>query len=252
MTIASDIQKLEPGDVVVLYEIDMTMIGANVMRLHGYPLSSSIWWQGNEYIGWAIDADGFDITSDSQQPVPTVTVGNIGVDVDGNPIPGVISGLCLAFDDLIDAKVIRHQTFKKYLDAVNFADGNSDADPEEHFPDDVFFIEQRLLEVAESVQFELRGALDLSTEQVPNKQIIANVCWWARNGKAGDGASGSTGYRGSYCQYTGDAMFDEDGNPTTDPALDQCSGSVSACKLRFGEFGILNFGSYAAAGLVRT
>jgi lambda family phage minor tail protein L len=252
MSINSDIQKLEPGDIVVLYEVDMTGIGGDVLRFHGYPQEASIWWQGNEYAPWAIDADGFEITGDGQQPAPTVSVGNIGIDADGNPIPGVISVLCMAFDDLLDAKVIRHRTLAQYLDAENFVNGNDSADPDEHLPDDIYFIEQRTTETSSVVQFELRNALDLSNEMLPNKQIIAGVCWWARNGKAGVGASGNLGYRGPYCGYAGDAMFDENGNPTLDPALDQCGGGISDCKLRFGEFGVLNYGSYAAAGLVRT
>lgn len=242
MTINSDIQKLEPGALVILYEVDMTAIGGSVLRFHGYTQQSSIWWQGLEYTPWAIDADGFELTGDSQQPAPTISVGNIGVDSAGNAIPGVISQLCIQFDDLLDAKVIRHRTLGQYLDAVNFPGGNPTADPLQEMAADIFYVEQKTAETSTIVQFELRSALDLSTEMLPNKQIIAGVCWWAR----------SNGYRGAYCGYTGAAMFDKDGNPTTVTALDQCGGGVSDCKLRFGANGVLNYGSYAAAGLIRT
>jgi len=240
--ILADIQKLEPGGRVHLFELDATDIGGDLMRFHGYAQQGSIWWQGNEYVPWAINAEDFEITSDGQQPAPSLSVGNIGQDADGNPVVGVISALCIYLDDLANAKVIRHTTLAQYLDAINFADGNPDADPEEEFPQDIYQIEQKTSETGEVITFELRNALDLNGQQVPDKQIVAGLCWWVRNG----------GYRGAYCGYAGTAMFDKDGNSTDNPALDDCGGLVSDCKKRFGEYEPINWGSYAAAGLVRS
>lgn len=242
MSINADIQKLEPGGIVVLFELDATEIGADIQRFHGYAQTTSIWWQGNEYLPWAIQAEGFELTGDGQQPAPVLSVGNIGQDADGNQIPGIISALCIAFEDLLGAKLIRHRTLVQYLDAVNFPEGNSESNPDEHMPDDIYYVEQKTSETSETVQFELRSALDLSNEMLPGKQIIAGVCWWARG----------NGYRGPYCGYAGAAMFDKDGNPVTDPQLDECGGGVSDCKKRFGEWEVLNYGSYAAAGMIRT
>jgi lambda family phage minor tail protein L len=145
-------------------------------------------------------------------------------------------------DDLVGARLVRHTTLGKYLDAVNFADGNSQADPGEEFPLDIWFIEQKTSETNDEVDFELSSALDFNEVQLPGRQIIANVCTWLTKG----------GYRGPYCGYTGAAMFDRDGNPVSDPALDRCSGQLSTgCKPRFGEYQVLNFGSFPAADLIR-
>ena len=46
-------------------------------------------------------------------------------------------------------------------------------------------------------------------------------------------------------------MFDINGNPVSDPALDRCGGRVSDCKKRFGEYAVINFGGFPSADRVR-
>lgn len=245
--ITSDIQKLEPGELVQLFELDASEIGGDVLRFHGYA-QGAIWWQGNEYAPWAIEATGFAKSGDAQQPAPQLRVGNIGQDADGNPVPGVITALCLALDDLVGARLTRHRTLGKYLDARNFPGGNPSADPAEHFPPEIWLVEAKTSEDREVVEFELRSALDVDGVQLPGRQIIANVCGWLWTG----------GYRGPYCNYTGSACFDKDDNPVADPALDRCGGRVSSCQKRFAaEQGvsevaaIINFGGQPAADTLR-
>lgn len=237
MGIAADVQKLEPGELVELFELDATAIGANLQRFHGYTQLASIWWQGNEYEPWAIQAKGFQRTSDAQQPAPTLTVGNIGMDVDGNPIPGLISSLCIAFDDLVGAKVTRHRTLGKYLDAVNFPDGNSGADPTAELTPEIWLVEQKTDEDSEAVEFTLSSAIDFGGQQLPSRQIVASVCSWLWKG----------GYRGPNCGYTGTNYFDVNDVAVLDPALDVCPGRLSSCRLRFGQDQVVNFGSYPSA-----
>lgn len=150
--------------------------------------------------------------------------------------------MCLLFDDLVGAKVVRRQTLVKYLDAANFPDGNPTADSDEHFPDEVWFIERKLSEDKEMVEFELTTAIDLNGEQLPGRQIIAGTCGWLIRG----------GYRGPYCGYNGPPVADVNDQPTDDPAQDQCGGRVGSCKLRFGPNSPLPHGGFPAAGLLRT
>ncbi|MDS9879495.1 phage minor tail protein L, partial [Pseudomonas protegens] len=56
MPITADIQTLEPGAWVELFELDATALGAELYRFHGYPQQSSIYWQGEEYSPWPIKA----------------------------------------------------------------------------------------------------------------------------------------------------------------------------------------------------
>lgn len=232
MTLASDIQTLEPGALVELFVLDATALGGSILRFHGYLQQGNITWQGNAFAPWPIEATGFAHTSD-QQPVPTITVGNVD---------GSITALCVAYDDLVGAVVTRKRTFGKYLDAVNFGGTNPTADPTQQFADEVWTVERKSQEDNTAVQFELSNPLNAQGRQLPGRQIIANQCLWLTIG----------GYRGPYCGYTGPAVALADDTPTSNIALDSCGGRISSCKLRFGANNPLSFGGFPSAGLVRT
>lgn len=228
--ITADIQGLEPGARVELFELDATMIaGGTLLRFHGYQKAETITWQGHAYTPWPIQSDGFSKTSEGQQPTPKLSVGNVD---------GSISSLCILLDDMVGAKLTRHVTLGQYLDAVNFAGGNPSADPSAEFAPDVWFIEQKTSETDEVVEFELMSALDFQGQMLPKRQIIANLC--------------SFTYKGAYCGYVPGAMFDANDTSTTNAALDVCGKRLSSCKARFGATQVLNFGGYPAAGLLRS
>ena len=233
MTIYADVQSLEPGEHVELFELDATAIGGDLLRFHGYTKVGPIYWQGETYSPWPIQSSGMDKLGDGQQPNPTLSVGDVN---------GTISAMCLYLDDLVDAVVRRHVTFGKYLDAANFPEGNPTANPAEEFPPDVWYVEQKQSDDGTTIEFMLSSPMALEDEQIPRRQIIANVCQWLRMG----------GYRGPYCGYTGESMFDRDDNPVTDPALDRCGGRLSSCKARFGEDQPLSFGAFPGADLLRS
>lgn len=413
--ITADAQQLEPGGRVTVYELDASSFGADQLFFHAHLQSGVIWWQGQEYGAWPIEASGFERTSD-QPPNPRLKVGNLD---------GRIGVMCQLYGDMVGAKVIRRQTLVKYLDGKNFqplrnlarnsgfevspttstaptgwvtettmsamslryvpsplpgggralrieatataagqyiglalpniladkleiepytdftlstnlrgsagcvlrmyiqwvnasnavlatatlpdvtatgqwmrlsltgrttqpsavrarlfvgrmfsvaagavaleldntqfergavateyqltgldldASRNPTADPNEHFLDEIWFIERKVAETKEVVEFELTTAIDLNGEQLPGRQIISGVCGWLIRG----------GYRGPFCGYTGPAVADANDVPTTDPARDQCGGRVGSCKLRFGADKPLPYGGFPASGLLRT
>ena len=231
MTIKGDIQKLAPGSLVSGITLDATSIGAGILRFHGHTLAGSIFWQGQEYSPWPMEAAGFAWTSE-RPPTPRVKLGNIDRS---------ISTLCNMFDDFIGAKVTRWQTLTKFLDAANFGGTNPTADPNEHLPDEIWYVERKTEETQEFVEFELATAFDLNGKKLPARQVIADFCPWIVIG----------GYRGPYCGYTGPAVADVNDNPTTDINLDMCSGCLSGCKKRFGVNGPFPFGGAPGAGLIR-
>ena len=242
--ILADVQKLAPGNLVTMWELDCAALGGDVERFHNHN-DGVITWQGKEYLPWAIEGREFERTGEGQQPQPTLAVGNIGRDADGQPITGVVSALCLALDDLKGATLIRRRTFAKYLDAINFADGNPSASPIEHLPDERWIISQKSVETPDVVEFVLASPLQFDGVQLPSRQVIANICGWLT--KAGP----EGGYRGAWCGYTGTAMFDKNGAAVSDPALDKCGGLLSDCKKRFGEWQPLSFGGFSSADRVR-
>lgn len=242
--ILADVQKLEVGNIITVYELDSSAIGGDVDRFHAHN-DGPITWQGETYYPWPIKATGFARTGDGQQPQPTLTVSNFGVDELGNEANGLITAMCLALDDLRGAKFTRKRTMAKYLDSANFDVPNPSADPTEHFPDEVWLVEQKSKEDATQVTFKLTSPLTFNDQQIPSRQIIPNLCGWLMK----DPPNG--GYRGAWCGYTGSNMFDEDGNPVVDPAMDKCGGRLSDCKKRFGENNELRYGGFPNADRLR-
>lgn len=228
-TVKETVQSLEPGTVIALWEVDATAIGGDIARFHANS-EEDIVWQGLTYSPWPIKGEGFAMTSD-QQPQPKLLVGNLD---------GSITSLCLLYEDMLGALVTRRRTFVQFLDAVNFPGGNPNANPSEEYLPEQWYVERKVTETAEVVEFQLASALDFMEQKLPARQIVADQCpaQWV--------------YRGENCGYTGPAVADINDNPTADIALDRCGKRLSSCKLRQWPDNVLNFGGFPAAGLVRT
>ncbi len=231
MSIAEDIQKLDPGALVEFFEIDATPKGGLVYRFHAgtNQLNGTVVWQGESYTAWPVEADGFEFSSKGTLPRPKLMIANV---------TAYISALVINYSDLLGCKVTRRRTFVKYLDAVNFPGGtNPTADANAAFADDVYYIDRKSKETKLVVEFELASAMDVYGVQLPRRQIIQNVCPWR--------------YRGSECGYTGTNYFDASDNTVASSGQDVCGKRLSSCKKRFGEYAELPFGGFPAAGLFR-
>lgn len=246
MSLIRDIQTLEPGSEVLLFELDGTDYGADILRFHGHAIphtpaeliaagaaadelpAKSIWWQGNEYGAWPMQIEGIEANGDGTAVRPKLSVGNVN---------GRITALCLAFDDLLEFKLTMRSTLGQFLDAANFEGGNPQADPSQEAIE-VWYIDQKTNEDGESVTWELASPGDVGSESIGRQ--MTTLCHWAL----------TAGYRGPNCGWTG-GYFDMDGNPTDDPEKDQCNGLLSTgCKCRFGEGNALPFGGYPAVSLI--
>ncbi len=214
MNYNADIQKLEPGNQIRLFELDATRLGANLWRFHGHAQEGDIIWQGQLYSPLQITAKGFDIRGDGRPASPTLQVSN---ELGG--VRGALTALCLQFRDLAGAKVRVIETFRHFLDAANFPDGNPTASNQSKI--NLWYIEQKTSETFESLTFDLSGPTDMEGQMLPSQQIT-KLCRWACRG----------GYRGEACAYMGAAMFTKKNEPTDNPALDRCGGWWSSCKLR--------------------
>lgn len=229
--IESDVQKLAPGAIVDLFELDATALGGSVIRWHNgvNALGNDVVWQGNSYTRFPVEAGGFARSGQGSMPRPTMKVANVS---------GLVGALARELRDLCGAKVTRRRTFVKYLDAVNFPGGvNPQADPNVGFPNEVWFVDRKAAENGIYVEFELSAAFDVQGVKLPRRQCIQNVCTWM--------------YRSAECGYAGGPVADKTDAPTSNPALDQCGKRLASCKLRFGQFEPLPIGSFPGVGLVR-
>ncbi len=248
MSITSDLQKLEPGSKVLLFEVDCTAFDGPQLYFHNHAIpftedelelaggdpanlpAKSIWWQGVEYRAWPTMIEGLEVSSDGSAPSPTLSVGNLD---------GTISSLCLAYQNLVRAKVKIHMTFAHFLDGRNFPDGNTEANPTEEKVE-VWYIDSKTSEDSETILFALSSPSDLQGIMIPTRQIHSLCTWCMRNR-----------YRGPECGYTGTDYFDADDNPVDDPSKDDCGGLMTSCKLRHGATAELPFGGFPGSALLK-
>lgn len=117
MSILGDIQKLDPGSIVELFELDMTVLGGSILRFHsGVNLvNGDVIWQGNTYTRYPVEAEGFEFSGRGQLPRPTLRVANVNQ---------TLTPYIAVYSDLVGAKLTRKRTFVKYLDPANFTDAH--------------------------------------------------------------------------------------------------------------------------------
>lgn len=251
MSLNADYQKLEPGSEVRLFEVDGSAFGVGeILRFHAYNIphteqeilaaggdetklpAKSIWWQGEEYSAWPCQIEGIETSTDGNSAQPKLSVANLD---------SSITALCLAYDDLLQAKVTIHDTLAKYLDKQNFPDGNATADPTQEKLK-VFYIDSKSSETNEVVEFILSSPMDLQGMMIPTRQLHSLCTWCIRNKyRTGDG-----------CDYAGTRYFDKHNNPVNDPSKDECNGTLSACELRHGDGNELPFGGFPGTSLIRS
>jgi lambda family phage minor tail protein L len=237
--VITELQKLAPSALIELFELQLfsNLHGAaTVYRFHAgtNSLQQDLIWAGNTYNRWPVEATGFEYGGGGQLPRPNIKVANVL-----STITAVLLSVNTATpgNDLNGAKVTRIRTLAKFLDAANFPGGtNPTADPTAEMPREIYYVDRKVTENRELVEFELASALDLVGMRLPRRQTIQNVCQW--------------GYRSAECGYTGGPVADVNDKPTSNAALDSCGKRLASCKLRFGTYSELPFGSFPGVGQI--
>ena len=124
----------------------------------------------------------------------------------------MVTGMAEDLQSLVGGTVVRRKVYARFLDAVNFVSGNSDADPEQEV-----ISRWRI----EQMQRTERGECLFCTVHAdgngwrcfPGRIMLANTCTWT--------------YRGDECGYHGPAVADEYDQPTSDITKDKCSKCLS-------------------------
>lgn len=231
MTIRQEVQSSETSEIIELFSLDLTMFDDNIYYfIAGSADSGSVSWQGNVYVPFDLEASGFEYDGKGAAPTPTITFSLT------NPI---LTAYIQGYDDLIGAKITRTKTYKKYLD------GQPTANPNAHYPLDIYRIERKASENRLQVEFELSSILDQQGRKLPARTVTSGYCPWRYRRPNG---SGGFIYHpaDNACPYVGSSYFDLDNNPTT-AGNDRCAKTIEACKKRFGESGVLPFGGFPGA-----
>ena len=177
----SELQKINPSSLIELFTVtlDSSLHGATtVYRFHdGSNMNSNgeLVWDGNTYQRFPVKAEGFEFTGKGQIPRPKFTVSNA---------LGTITALMALVNqttpgnDLTGAKFTRIRTLARYIDAANFTGGTNPfgtPDPSSKLPDEIYFIDRKLSENRDTVEFELVSELDLLNLRLPRRQVTKDI-----------------------------------------------------------------------------
>ncbi|EBI9418630.1 phage minor tail protein L, partial [Salmonella enterica] len=200
----------EQSAKVDLWEFDLTAIGGERYFFCNEPdgKGEPVTWQGRQYEPYPIQVQDVEMSGKGPSPRITLVVSNLF---------GLVTGMAEDLQSLTGASVIRHQVYSRFLDAVNFTDGNPDADPEQEVVSR-YLVEQLSELTATTATFVLATPTETDGAVFPARIMLADTCVW--------------GYRDENCGYTGGPVADAFDKPTSDPAKDKCSKCMTGCRLR--------------------
>lgn len=231
----SDLQAVAPSAIIELFVLELNTLqhGTNeIYRFHaGTSLSNNapVYWNGNEYIRYPVEAEGFEYSGNGQLPRPKIRIANV---------LGTITALLLTLPEGLEgAKVTRIRTLARYIDAVNFPGGVNPygtPDPTAEFPQEIYYVDRKTVETRDVIEFELGAAFDLAGVRAPKRQCISNICQWV--------------YRSVECGYAGSSYFNENDQPVASLSADVCGKRLNSCKARFGATAALPYGSFPGVG----
>lgn len=145
---------------------------------------------------------GFEISADGALPRPTLSIADEF---------GLMRMLAETYGGLEGWQVTVKMTKPRYLD--NGASPN----PNAVSPTQRYIIGRKTSEIpGQLVSYELRAAIDFNQQKIPARSLN-RTCSWR--------------YRGVDCAYAGSG-YTLNNRPTTDPVLDICAKSLSACEVR--------------------
>jgi lambda family phage minor tail protein L len=226
--VSEELQKINPSAIIELFELELVSglhyaagspPAITTYRFHAgtNELSADIVWAGNTYSRFPVQADGFEYSGSGQLPRPKLTAANLN---------GLLTLALLEVNDftpgndLINARVSRIRTLKKYLDASNFTGGtNANADPYAEFPREVYYISRKTLESRDVIEWELASVFDLQGVRAPKRQASPQCQWIYKKGE---------------CTYAG--------------ALSTCKKTLEDCEAHFGTGVELPFGGFPGVG----
>tara|TARA_R100000329_G_scaffold17586_2_gene17686 strand:- start:1306 stop:1905 length:600 start_codon:yes stop_codon:yes gene_type:complete len=181
----SELQSINPSSLIELFTLELftNLHGSNdVLRFHSgtkMHTNEDIVWRGNSYQRFPVEASGFEYASKGQIPRPTFKMANLlGLTKDSQLVTVsdlmVLVNQTTAQNDLIGAKFTRIQTLASSLDAVNFSGntnpfGTPNAD---ELPQKIFFVDRKVSENRNFVEFELTSEIDKAGRKIPNRQVL--------------------------------------------------------------------------------
>lgn len=232
MSVKEDLQKPDVGDIVELFQLDATSLGApNIFFFtkEVNPDGTFIVYGGETYTFIDIEADGFLVSSDGAQPKPILRLAVI------DPI---IRAAVRIYNDLLGARLTRIRTFRKHLDNGEEPDGGA------QFGGNLFILDHKQIENNTYIEWLMATPLDHRELKLPKRLVNKRHC----DHRYREWDAGSQTFTPKTCPYVGGLFFNTSGASISNPAEDMCGKRLSDCKLRFGDNGILPIHIFPGVG----
>lgn len=204
-SVNADADGFSPTALLSLFILDSRTISVNGAQyffcssVNG--LYKPIVFDSVTYTPFPIEMVEMSIQGSGSLPRPKLRASNI---------QGFISALLLVTGDLVGARLTVRKVYARYLDAVNFS-GNVNPfgtpDPTAAYEDISFWVNRKISENQDYVEFELSSPWEINDVKLPSRQLNATVC--------------SFRYRdGETCGYTGVPVSDRWGKLFTTAVVD--------------------------------
>tara|TARA_Y100000114_G_scaffold35458_1_gene31014 strand:- start:176 stop:802 length:627 start_codon:yes stop_codon:yes gene_type:complete len=194
-TPVSELQKINPSTIVELFQLELntTIHGSNTKYYFHNGTNnnenSNVIFDNIEYTKMPIEADGFEFNG-KQLPRPRLTISNI---------LGTFTTILLTLPQGLEgAKVTRIRTLERYIDNTNFTGGQillengsnllledgsaidmesginpfGTPDPTATFPNEIYYIDRKVTENRDIIQFQLTASFDLDGVRLPKRQVL--------------------------------------------------------------------------------
>ena len=194
-TPVSELQKINPSSIVELFQLELnTAIHGSNTKYYFHNgtnnnENSNVIFDNIEYTKMPIEADGFEFNG-KQLPRPRLTISNI---------LGTFTTILLTLPQGLEgAKVTRIRTLERYIDNTNFTGGQillengsnlllengstidmesglnpfGTPDPTATFPNEVYYIDRKVTENRDIIQFQLTASFDLDGVRLPKRQVL--------------------------------------------------------------------------------
>jgi lambda family phage minor tail protein L len=234
-TITALNQQPTPGTLVVLYQLDATMLGDENVRsfCSSVDTDQPIYFGGTAFEPVDFEATGFEFNGKGPLPTPHIRVSNTHK---------TLSGIVIDLKDLRGAKLTRIRTYSDFLD------NGETPDPTALFAYDIYYVERKVAHNKRFIEFEMSAAIDQQGQKLPRRQVIREICThdyrkWV---------NGAFDYSRATCPYDGvpNGSFDRNGVACADSA-DRCGKRLGHCLQRFGRDQQLPFRGFPGAAKVR-
>ena len=194
-----------PTALLSFFTVDSRFISVNGQILYFHPGVNGLWkpvvFDGVTYTPFPIELTSLDINGQGSLPRPKLKGSNIG---------GFLSAFLLTTGDLVGARLTLRRVYSRFVDAVNFANGVNPfgtPDPTAAYEDIQFFLNRKVSENPDFVEWELSSPFELDNVKLPSRQLNATVC--------------SFRYRdGETCGYVGVPVSDRFGKLFTAAVVD--------------------------------